>query len=720
MSQTPFEQAGALRIGTVDFVSPDEIKAILEIEAPESVAMNTGGPRPFPRVNGYLLMPVDDGFLVGQIEWLTVERSSFPKRRGLQDFGLVDLPFPLRRLSMNPIGTLLADPSNTEAYKFRRGSDALPSIGTQVVLPTKSQLRSIVESRQHVTIGTSVLADNAMVSVDPNKIFGRHLAVLGNTGSGKSCSVAGIIRWCIEAAQKAQCAIDKPSTRFIILDPNGEYSRAFQGKDLGKTRIFRVMDDADENVHPLRVPLWLWNSSEWAAFTQASSRAQKPFLKKALRDIKSGRPPGREASDEDNRQSTRRYLTSRLISVRRFYNTGGIQSDATKFGYFLKALESDLQAREGRHPGVVINSIRTATMAAISANRKSFKDKQTGETVEFFTAFTEAQAQSVLVSIESVLAQLGGTLDPEGPDEDAPVHFKGCDFVDHLEVLMQAESNPQFIESLVARVRTLVSDRRMKGIIDDSHDLPLDAWLKEYVGSSDQNDPPVRIIDLSLVPAEVIHVIAAVIARMCFESVQRHMRSGKRSLPTVLVMEEAHTFIKRYRDEVESADTASVCCQVFERISREGRKFGLGLVLSSQRPAELSPTVLSQCNTFLLHRISNDRDQDIVHRLVPDNLKGLLRELPSLPPQSAILLGWASELPVLVRMRSLPQNQQPRSDDPDYWGSWTGVNVDGEKLDLTVDWTQVARDWQGIVPLSETQPPGHNPKPDADGVTPLF
>jgi DNA helicase HerA-like ATPase len=128
---------------------------------------------------------------------------------------------------------------------------------------------------------------------------------------------------------------------------------------------------------------------------------------------------------------------------------------------------------------------------------------------------------------------------------------------------------------------------------------------------------------------------------------------------------------------------------VFERIAREGRKYGLGLVLSSQRPSELSATVLSQCNTFLLHRISNDQDQKLVHSLVPDNLKGLLRELPSLPSQNAILLGWASELPLLVKMNDLPKSQQPRSDDPDFWDVWTGKNT------RRADWKPVADDWQG-------------------------
>jgi len=122
------------------------------------------------------------------------------------------------------------------------------------------------------------------------------------------------------------------------------------------------------------------------------------------------------------------------------------------------------------------------------------------------------------------------------------------------------------------------------------------------------------------------------------------------------------------------------------------------LVLSSQRPSELSPTVLSQCNSFLLHRLSNDRDQEIVKKLVPDNLKGLLRDLPSLPSQNAILLGWASELPLLLKMDYLPKEHQPLSDDPDFWNVWTGKgkDQDGEdiKIDRPVNWEEIAKEWQ--------------------------
>ncbi len=267
MSETPFEHAGSLRIGTVDFVFPDEIKVLLDIEAPDSVALNAGSPRPFPRVNGYVLIPVDDGYLVGQIEWLTVERSSFPKRRGMQNFGLIDLPYPLRRMSLNPLGTLRKKPSSTSEYGFRRGADSLPSIGTGVLLPTEKQLHSIVESgdRRRVKIGNSPLAAYAEVRVDPDRIFGRHLAVLGNTGSGKSCSVAGLIHWSLDQARAASGST--PNARFVVLDPNGEYAHAFGSS----ARVFQV----NAEVNPLKVPLWFWNSAEWCAFTQASARAQR-------------------------------------------------------------------------------------------------------------------------------------------------------------------------------------------------------------------------------------------------------------------------------------------------------------------------------------------------------------------------------------------------------------------------------------------------------------
>ena len=206
------EALGDRAIGTVEEVSASGISVLLDPDAPQATALNTGVPAGFPRINGYLLVPNEGGATVGVITKVEVARLPYPKRRGMQDFGLVDLPFPARKVSLTPLGTLLAKPGSTGgelAFEVRRGVDVFPSVGDPVVLPTEAQLRAIVEGEgageaRRILIGTCPTAASAPVHVDPDKLFGRHLAVLGNTGAGKSCSVAGLIRWSLDAAREAR------------------------------------------------------------------------------------------------------------------------------------------------------------------------------------------------------------------------------------------------------------------------------------------------------------------------------------------------------------------------------------------------------------------------------------------------------------------------------------------------------------------------------------
>lgn len=701
MSISPLAYADSLRIGTIDFVSPDEIKVLLDIEAPDGVALNIGTPRPFPRINGYVLIPSDEGHLVAQVEWITIERSQYPKRKGMQDFGLVDLPYPLRKMSLNPLGVLAYESKNAnghDLYRFRRGVESYPTVGDAVLLPTQSQLRAIVESgdNRQVLIGTSPLAANAQVKIDPDRLFGRHLAVLGNTGSGKSCSVAGLIRWSMDEARQARGGAD-PNARFIVLDPNGEYANTFQ--DMSKVRVYAVEPGA--TFEQLQIPLWFWNSAEWSAFAQASGKTQRPLLRRALRDIRAGRTLS-SSSPEEKKLALRRYLSSRLITIQRDLRSGEIQTDESKFGFRLKAIAVDLQGKLTAYSDNKLDAVVTAINVALRATQNSFvKD---GKTIEYFRAFTEGQVEAIITALSLSLDTVGGVLFQDGPSEDVPIPFRGVDLPDHLEILAEEERASQYVDFLVSRIRTLLSDTRMHSTISSEDGISLDAWLSNYIGESKASNGAVTVIDLSLVPAEVVHTITAVIARMILEALQRFrkLNHGK-TLPTVLVMEEAHTFIKRYKDDAENQNSAAICCQVFEKIAREGRKFGLGLVLSSQRPSELSPTVLSQCNSYLLHRISNDRDQELVHKLVPDNLRGLLRDLPSLPSRHAILLGWASELPVLVQMNALPEQHRPKSDDPDFWAVWSGQGGNGQTVERPVNWKSIADDWQQIGASAQEQ-----------------
>lgn len=691
MSQTPFAHAETLRIGSVDFVSPNEIKVMLEIEAPESVALNAGGVRPFPRVNGYVLVSVDDGYLVGQIEWITIERSSFPKRRGVQDFGLIDLPYPLRKISLNPLGVLRKRAAEKEEYFFRRGADTFPSVGAAVLLPTERQLHAIVESneRRRVRIGTSPLAGNAEVCIDPDRLFGRHLAVLGNTGSGKSCSVAGLIRWSLESAQKKRLTdkVNPPNARFIILDPNGEYSSAFANDKSGfNARIFKVNPEPDQM--PLKVPLWFLSSAEWASFTKASAKTQKPTLIQALRNVRGGET---EPADGINHE-LRRFLRTIVAAIRIEKNIGNPWGAFPKPKSFYEKLE---KWKSGLEPELAnVGEEQLTSLQNLVDEIERLCSQRRGKYPHY--DFTKVEIDHLLATVSETHSVFGGTdKDVDMVDADSPKPFTGDSLLRSIEATAEMMNVSEYVETLIIRLRSLLADKQMMKVIGVNGTLTLEKWLIDFVGDNQAKNGCLSVVDLSLVPSEIVHTITAVCARMVFESLQRYRKINGLTFPTVLVMEEAHTFIKRYRDDAENYDAASICCQVFERIAREGRKFGLGLVLSSQRPSELSPTVLSQCNTFLLHRISNDRDQELVHRLVPDNLRGLLRELPSLPSQRAILLGWASELPVLVKMDDLPAKFRPHSEDPDFWNVWVGEDDEGEKVVRNAEWKSIADDWQG-------------------------
>lgn len=709
---TPLAFADSLRIGSVDFVSPNEIKVFLDIEAPGDVALNTGVPRPFPCINSYVLLPSDSGFIVAQIEWITIERSQYPKRKGMQDFGVIDLPFPMRKMSLMPLGVLQEQRIDKEStYSFSRGVDTYPTVGDPVLLPSQEQLRSIVKSgeKRRVKIGTSPLASNADVSVDPDRLFGRHLAILGNTGSGKSCSVAGVIRWSIEAARTAKEKANKQTeelhgemtdevrerlglnnfinSRFIILDPNGEYSKTFT--DMENVRLFAVEANEEKNIRQLQVPLWFWNSSEWCAFTQASSKTQRPTLIQALRCV---RDEHIDVSVSIPSHNMRRYFRNLVSMLNMTYSNGDPWSPRfpKKKGFY----DCLLAWEKGIGDNTSFNDKERNSMNAFKQKLDEMITTHIKTDTNQYPSFVyEPPTVAELTRLASVAhITFGGSDQDVLPiDADVPRPFSGDDLLKSIQANAELMKTSDHVETMLMRVRALLSDSRMRTITNCPEDLTLAKWLDDYICPSDSSNGAITVIDLSLVPAEVVHIVTAVIARMTLEALQRYrrMNDGK-TLPTTLVMEEAHTFIRRYASDSEETPTYSKCTKVFEKIAREGRKFGLGLVLSSQRPSELSPTVLSQCNTFLLHRISNDRDQELVNKLVPDNLRGLLRELPTLPSQRAILLGWASELPVIVQMNYLDEQQRPQSNDPKYWDIWTACGDNSPE----VDWSAIARDWQ--------------------------
>ncbi len=692
---TILEEISALTIGSVESVAPAEIHAVLDIDAPQTTALNSGVPTGFPRLNSYVLLPNEAGAVVGLVVWLGIERSAFPKRIGLKDFGLIDLPFPIRKMTITPVGTLILESEPTgmrQKYVLRRGVSIFPSVGDPVLLPTSEQLRSIIESEgkdRRVSIGRSTLAGNARVSIDPDKLFGRHLAVIGNTGSGKSCSVAGLIRWSLDAAAEARLSARRDrvaNARFIILDPNGEYTTTFSDLE-PRVRVFKVPPVTPPDL-PLSVPGWMWNSHEWSAFGMATAATQRPVLLQALRNLRSGTRAGSPVEIRlRNAASTMKAKLERMLQEGYAAYTGFPGNKNT--GYYLKNSHSeDLASYVPQTQGGLRQALE-ATIVVVSGVEARRHWASRGN--EGWNDFSEQDIASIVGSLETLLQALPA-LPPTNVSEDAPLPFTIGDLPEHLEQLAAGTSGQlvQFISMLVMRIKMMLSDNRLRPLIGkDAQEQSFVNWLEMYVGANEASNGQIAILDLSLVPAEIVHIVIAVLARLVFEATHRYRKINGVELPTILVLEEAHNFIQQHAPQTEEAIVTPVhmCRSVFEKIAREGRKFGLGLVLSSQRPSELSPTVLAQCNTFLLHRIVNDRDQELIKKLVPDNLAGLLRELPSLPSRQAILLGGASAVPVLVEMRELAPEHQPKSSDPRFWDVWTGTE------ERVIDWTAIAHDW---------------------------
>lgn len=221
---------------------------------------------------------------------------------------------------------------------------------------------------------------------------------------------------------------------------------------------------------------------------------------------------------------------------------------------------------------------------------------------------------------------------------------------------------------MISRLENKVSDRRLGFMFNGGDDVLGFSWLDKFVtailGSTDENGKAgIKIINFSEVPSDVLPLIVSLVARVTF-SVQQWTPSELRH-PIALLCDEAHLYMPQ-RNMADSADDISL--DIFERISKEGRKYGVSLVVISQRPSEVNKTMLSQCSNFVSMRLTNAEDQGVIKRLLPDSLGGFSDILPTLDTGEALVVGDASLLPSRIRIDE-PQNK-PNSGTVDFWDEW--------------------------------------------------
>jgi hypothetical protein len=207
------------------------------------------------------------------------------------------------------------------------------------------------------------------------------------------------------------------------------------------------------------------------------------------------------------------------------------------------------------------------------------------------------------------------------------------------------------------------------------------AWLATQITkllAPGEGQRGIKIIDFSEVPPDVLPVVTGVFARLLYD-VQFWMQPERRT-PFVFVCDEAHLYLP-VRDDADAVERQALYS--FERIAKEGRKYGVSLLVVSQRPSDVSRTILSQCNNFLILRLTNDQDQNVVRRLMPDSLAGILDGLPLLDTGEALLLGDAILLPARIKL-NFPAIE-PLSQTRNFWQEWGERSPDAAAVAAAVE-----------------------------------
>ncbi|MBA7470350.1 hypothetical protein ES707_05634 [subsurface metagenome] len=725
-------------IGRIIFV--DSFRAIVELssELKSLTKSDYNDIYEIAKINSYVVIPVGQHKIIGLITkvQLSEEATTLPQKT------FITLPETKRKITVTMIGTIIPKPEGKD--EFKQGVSAFPTLDNPVWFITDDELDlifdRILESKTKcinykkdyfIPIGESPTFRNYTVKINPDKFFGKHAAILGNTGSGKSCTITALLQSIFGYKEKnGDEETFVKNAHFVILDSNGEYRNAFVKNEEGEEYKYKDLVNAlyvssDLERGGLKIPYWFMNFEDFSTLFKASERTQQPVLNMAINLAKM-------ASSLQKEEHLLVYLMLDLQSIYSFLRSqekpGTIKKSVYNLcdnilGYILKH-ESELAERIGR---VFISGLKIELNKLKDACPEPLNSYNTdGIPTDNKKNFGMWYDQNIHILSKAVTIKISEFL-----DVDKPVHFEIekliADYIDQAIRISTEEGIGRMrlkenVSTLKLRIQKYIRDGRFDFIFKNRrHSSSLSLFLryvlgqlniyktkddirnapfgKYYEGLNIYKEKPnqVTIIDLSLLSSEVLENVAALIARLMLEFLQRiekiHDRKKRGKFPVVLILEEAHNYIPEKRRK-ETDEEISVSKKVFERIAREGRKYGLGLVISSQRPSEVSKTVLAQCNSFIVHRLQNPEDQKYISQLVPSINQDLLDQLPVLPQQHAIIMGDCVRAPVQVKINEA--NPTPTSYDPEFFSHW--IEKQSKKFPK---FEEICKEWEGKVDKEE-------------------
>lgn len=476
----------------------------------------------------------------------------------------------------------------TVGGQFERGLSQHPNINDSVHLVTEADLRRIYGSvgEDQVVVGHLASAENIEVRLSLDALVTRHSAILGSTGSGKSTTVASLLRSIIRKDEKP----GSPGARILMLDIHGEYTKALEDV----ATVFSATPS--QGQESLFVPYWALEAGELLDFiTGGLSDAHEIAFTDKIAELK----------DKGINAYPRAGIDSRTLTV------------DSPVPFSLKQLWYELVDFE------------TTTYLGVNRDEPALEQEGDADT---------------LVAPKYQPHAMGA----KGP------------FINSAAKGIRRPLNLLRSRLLDRRYDFLLHPGDWEPELTGSVPKDLDKLLEGWLG----HDKQITILDLSGVPSTVLTRLIGSILRIVYEALfwSREKSEGGVERPLLIVMEEAHRYL--------GPDAGTVASEVVKRIAKEGRKYGVGAMVVSQRPAEVDETVLSQCGTIIALRLSNPVDRARVKGTLPDNLAGLMDLLPVLRTGEAIITGEAARLPVRCRVALPRQEHLPRSNDPKVTQAW--------------------------------------------------
>jgi DNA helicase HerA-like ATPase len=586
-------------------------------------------------INAYLTFSIGAGQIVIGIITDLESRESYDPGGG--DELTLELMKPRRVANVQLLGTIeVVDGRGL----FSPGITVLPTLDAAAEIGAPEILKAVFEtppSRNkpdgyekddfdcELRIGCPTGQPNNVVKASYNDLFSRPLAIVGNTGSGKSFSVSGLV-------QKAMKALGDAGNEphIFILDINGEYGRAFPPSG---TADERAPDRIYLNGQEFSVPLWFLDAEEICAWLSAAEQTQEPVLKDWWSVAKGADPAGASGTNRlQNALSSIDSLLSELSKLKR------------------KSAGSYCDAITGHLNG---SGLDTQALVAQFTTHRTVGDYNTEVVVNQAEIVEEADKLRNAIKakiVENQSPAAAGVRTADSPLFITRATLREPSLISRTVSKEDAFKVEGHLTTLKLRLNTRLDDRRWRSFLnyEDAGQAirSLKDWLARF-GIGAQAGPRVSVLDLSMLSNEVLPYACAVIGRILLEVRERLPANSRYKHPWVLVLEEAHNYARPARaDEDRGHKLARLS---YERIAKEGRKFGLSLIIASQRPSEISQTIISQCANFISHRLQNPDDIDHFKRIIPMQARRLLDQVTILVSGEAIVFGSAFHVPARVQ-----------------------------------------------------------------------